>query len=631
MKLADRFSLDDVRKTLVPPGAWTPYPAIADRAAWDGLPEAQKRDLVADAEPLLGTSWPELKATLFMEFQRDGNRSRYQKESYDRRKMLIRLVAAECVENQGRFVDDIINGVWAICEESFWDVPAHNRYFTRDAWNRGHPLPDVTNPVVALFAAETGAVIGYTHYLVGEKLDAVDPIITHRMRHEIRTRLLDPFMERDEWWWLGFVPSGGHKGPPNNWNPWIISNLLTLEMLIEDDEERRAAAVHRALRGLDTFLAGYHSDGGCDEGISYWGRAGASIYECLDVLDTASGGAITVWDEPLIQEMARYVLRAHIGGDWYVNFADGTARTIPDPNIVYHFGERIGDDNLVQHAIASRADMSEDVTEFRSFNRFLNTYFRPVPQPDPLPSYPLILQSWLDGIEVLTARETEGSSEGLFLAAKGGHNGESHNHNDIGGYIVGLDGKPVIIDAGVEEYTKKTFSAQRYEIWTMQSAYHNLPTINGAQQSPGSEFAARDVSASLDSDHAELRLDIAGAWDAEAGIERWDRTVRLERGDHPAVVIEDAWTLRDTPESIVMTLMAAKVHDVTTPGQLRLAGPERDLLVDYDADGWEATTEELPIDDARMSPVWGKSIARVLLRAKTPAQNGTFALRVHAG
>ena len=47
----------------------------------------------------------------------------------------------------------------------------------------------------------------------------------------------------------------------------------------------------------------------------------------------------------------------------------------------------------------------------------------------------------------------------------------------MGNVVVFVDGKPVIVDAGVETYTRKTFSAERYTIWTMQSAYHTLPTI----------------------------------------------------------------------------------------------------------------------------------------------------------
>ena len=82
---------------------------------------------------------------------------------------------------------------------------------------------------------------------------------------------------------------------------------------------------------------------------------------------------------------------------------------------------------------------------------------------------------------------------GFYLAAKGGHNAESHNHNDVGNFIVYADGRPVLIDAGVGTYTAKTFSPQRYEIWTMQSAYHNLPTINGFLQKDGRQFRAENV------------------------------------------------------------------------------------------------------------------------------------------
>ena len=69
----------------------------------------------------------------------------------------------------------------------------------------------------------------------------------------------------------------------------------------------------------------------------------------------------------------------------------------------------------------------------------------------------------------------------------------------------------------METYTRKTFSAQRYEIWTMQSAYHNLPTINGVMQKDGREFAARDVRYRADERIAELSMDIAAAYPKEAG------------------------------------------------------------------------------------------------------------------
>jgi hypothetical protein len=140
----------------------------------------------------------------------------------------------------------------------------------------------------------------------------------------------------------------------------------------------------------------------------------------------------------------------------------------------------------------------------------------------------------------------------------------------------------------------------------------------------------RQASASLSADLAELSMDIAGAWAEEAGVERWNRTVRLERGPNAAVAIEDDWTLRDAPESLVLSLMAAGDVDASMPGQLRLAGPGRSLLVDYDPDAWSASVERIEFVDSRLTPVWGAFVSRVLLTATRLAATGHATLRIHA-
>ncbi len=126
--------------------------------------------------------------------------------------------------------------------------------------------------------------------------------------------------------------------------------------------------------------------------------------------------------------------------------------------------------------------------------------------------------TWLPVIEVMAARDQAGSAHGWYVAAKGGHNNESHNHNDIGEFVVYRDGLPLLIDAGVETYSRKTFSPQRYEIWTMQSAYHNLPTIDGVQQAPGEQFAARDVLYQA-SDERRVHARYCRSLSARSGIE----------------------------------------------------------------------------------------------------------------
>ena len=119
------------------------------------------------------------------------------------------------------------------------------------------------------------------------------------------------------------------------------------------------------------------------------------------------------------------------------------------------------------------------------------------------------------------------NSKDWFFAAKGGHNNESHNHNDIGTFILYKGAVPVFVDAGVGTYTKKTFSDQRYTIWSMQSRWHNLPAINGKPQKNGAHYKASDIVVSDKGNTRTFKLNIAGAYPSDACCESWIREYKL--------------------------------------------------------------------------------------------------------
>jgi hypothetical protein len=230
------------------------------------------------------------------------------------------------------------------------------------------------------------------------------------------------------------------------------------------------------------------------------------------------------------------------------------------------------------------------------------------------------------GIQVMTARERAGSDLGLYLAAKGGHNSESHNHNDIGNFIVFANGRPMLIDAGVGAYTAATFSADRYKIWTMQSAYHNLPTVNGIMQQAGGRFAAADVSYRCDDALAELSLNIAGAYPADAGIERWQRTCRLHRGAEALIEIVDDFVLSQDGD-VTMSLLTACKPEID--GRLIIRDPDGiGVQVEYDSDCLVADVETLEIDDEKLTAAWGPGIYRVTLRATEPVSCGAWRMAI---
>ncbi|MBL7200412.1 MAG: heparinase II/III family protein [Anaerolineae bacterium] len=621
---------ETLRTKLLPRAEWHPYPTRDDRDAWEALPQAVRTARIAQGECALGGEWPLLLAVRYLDFSRNGDRSRYQAPYHVRRTMLANLVIAECMEGQGRFLDEIVNGIWLICEESSWCVPAHA---TRQRVGVG--LPDTTDPIVDLFAAETSALLAWTHYLLGAALDTVSPLVRPRVQREIKARILTPCLERD-YGWMGFT---GRR--VNNWNPWINSNWLTSALLIEEDSERRLEGVSKSLRSLDNFLEPYPRDGGCDEGPGYWGRAGASLFDCLELLRGATDGRIDLYGEPLIQEIGRFIYRVQIDGAYFSNFADASALVMPPPYVVFGYGQRIGDQRMMslgawlaaQHDLLQRQGPEVRENQRVSIGRLLPTLFHleEIDAADPTP--PLPRDVWLDQIQVMVARDEEGSGAGLFVAAKGGHNAESHNHNDVGQAIVYVDGKPVIVDAGVETYTRRTFSDQRYEIWTMQSAYHSLPTIGGVMQAPGRTFAARDVEYAADENLARLALDIAGAYPPEAGLRSWRRTVTLRRGQ--AVEIRDAYDLHEPVGEITLSLMTPCEVDLGTPGEVLLS--EAPILderrsgagrITYDADRLSVSAEEVAISDERMGAVWGSHLTRLVFRAENPPRQDTWVLTV---
>ena len=204
---------------------------------------------------------------------------------------------------------------------------------------------------------------------------------------------------------------------------------------------------------------------------------------------------------------------------------------------------------------------------------------------------------WYPSVGIYAARQGR-----WVLGAKFGSNGDSHNHNDTGSITVYKDGRPFLIDIGVESYTKKTFSPQRYEIWTMQSAWHNLPTFDGIQQLPGAEYAAREVHTTENSITAEL----AGAYPPIPGLTTYRRCVSAS---------EQGITLRDEtdyPGTVDLTLLTEQQPAATADGFAvgTLGG------IRFDPEKVAAKVTPVPITDPRLRTAWPETIYRITLHFK---------------
>lgn len=617
--LSTRYTVEQL-KAMLPASNTIGVPKISDRAAWEAVADSKLlRESYDKAMTMLDFEWKSIPATVTLMYVRTGNRDVYQSLSYEKRKALFTFLLAEVYENQGRFVDQILNGVWAICEESYWGVPAH-----LGQGHGGAGLPDVEDPYVDLFSAETACLLSWVDYIVGEKLEKISRHIRPRIAGEIEKRLFTPAMSWDHPWMRAYA---GNR--PNNWNPWICSNWLCSTLLMEKDPDRKAEMVARILDVLDEFLTPYPNDGGCDEGPGYWNAASASLYDNLELLNFATGNAFAyVYEDEKIKNMGRFIYRAQISDRYFLNFADASPVIEPDGALVWRFGRDIKDDAMMAFGAYYGGSSRKVGAYVQSFRVFFEL-FQQEGFSETAKDLPLIRDVWLPDIEVLVTRDKAHSTDGYFMAVKGGHNAESHNHNDIGNFVVYYDGLPLLIDVGSGTYTAKTFGPERYAIWYNRSDYHNCPTIGGKTQAPGKKFKASDLSPRLSKSYARLTMDIAKAYPEEAGVGHWFRTVTLNRGK--SVVVKDVYQLKKA-ESLVTHFMTCWPVEVLPGGELLIhyrsaENADVPFRLKYDTSKWDVSVDTVEMsapEDKGVMARWGKdAIRRINLKAKSPSAKGT--------
>ena len=559
----------------------------ADDTFWrDSIPLEMRQSYVEYGEQYLGKPWTVLPWTVFAENKKTGNRVNYEALCFEKRRQLAAIVMAEIMEGKGRFMGDIIDGMGSFCEETWWGIPAH--------YPKAIPLAELQE--VDLFNAETASLIVWTRYMLGKQFDTFSPDLCQRIDREIERRILQPAVENDYWW----------KTAGMNWNPWICSNWLACVLICEKDEVRKAEAITQIRKAIQAFVDAYPEDGGCDEGPGYWDRAAASMFEVMRLLDFGSM-------EPKVQKMAAYAYKTYIGNDYCVCFADAHEnKAVQQVNIVYPFGLWLNDPTMREFGaylgrqkgvLTNPAALYDKSGNFPTlgrelfFLRHIKDFIADNPQE------PLLKDVWLPDLQIMTARRGH-----FYVAMKGGTNGESHNHNDVGSFIVyapllqegtgeGTLLSPLFIDPAVGEYTAKTFSKDRYDVWTMQSGYHNLPQINGIDQKDGKDYAAKVIRHK----EGQLTLELAGAYPKDAAVKSWQRTVTAMKS---GISVTEDYELRDFIAPTRLVFMAL------TPDALQ--------HLHYDASQLSATVEDISDKlDPLLQHMWGPKMYRVILTVKS--------------
>ncbi len=610
--LGKAFSKEMVQQALISQKAYAPYPKT--REAWlTIIPEKEQVELIQRAERIMKAPIPILDASLLMEYMRSGDREEHGKVSFGKRSNLMELVMAETLEDKGRFTEKIMNYVWNICEETYWGVPAH-----LSVQKAGSGMPDAEDPTVELFGAETAAGLALTDYFVGAKLDKISKLIRPRIYYEVNKKIMIPILDQKRYGWLS------PTRPVNNWNPWIISNVMLANLLLEKNEMTRLSNLYTHMNYLDLYFNGLGDDAGCDEGPSYWFAAGASAFDALQVLASATGEICQIYKEPFIQKMASYVYKMHISNDYFVNFADADPTLKPDGIMLYRFGKALNDAPLMAFGQWANQQFEPAISIGGSQkHRHLWNLMAYATMPKEKVAHPELGDYWFNDIQVITSRK--GSQ---FFAAHGGHNAESHNHNDIGDFVYYDKGEPVIIDAGRGNYTARTFSAQRYSLWFTQSEYHNLPLINGQGQKAGRTFEATAVQSNISDKVSGMTLDLAKAYPAEAGIKTWKRSLQFNKVKNQ-VELKDLYELNELKQPVQQAFITLCTIDTSMPGKLGLKTFTGDAHeIQYDAKKWTVAID-LPSTEGpeyrSFKTKWAnRPVQRIIFTSKDSGNKGNY-------
>jgi hypothetical protein len=377
--------------------------------------------------------------------------------------------------------DVVEDYLWSICEESTWVVPAHEEY-------QYH---------IDLLAAETGFLLAEALHLLG---DTLHEEVRHRGRAEVERRIFDPYLRSYQLhdWYLR----------ASNWNGVCNSAVAATFVLLEPEPGRLVRALEVALTGLQAFLeTAFEADGSSTEGVLYWHYGLINLVALSELLYARSGGAINLLGGEKMRRIVAFPAKVQLSGSCFASFADCDERLSFHPGIITRLAERTGEP-AVLHLLARPAEPESD---WRLPMLMRDILWWDGSQPEGVQP----TDAWLPlgGIARVVTQTAQGVP--VVLSIKAGHNGEVHNHNDVGSFLLHVAGENLLTDPGGGLYTRDYWGAKRYDNIFANSYGHSAPRIDGMLQGAGRAFAGTmlecEPGAGLGGDK-RVAIEFAGAY-----------------------------------------------------------------------------------------------------------------------
>jgi hypothetical protein len=543
----------------------------ADRTTWDRLAaDPDWKQIVPAAEKYLNEPMPTLKDALYLEFTQNGNRTAYEKDYFQLEARFNTLVLAECLENKGRFLQLIETYLDQYITCRSWVYPAHDG--SLDTFNGKRQIIDLGSSRMSFNLATA-------YDLLGDKLK---PDTREKLRQAIFTRVLTPMKQqltgeqKKEWWFT----------TTNNWNAVCMANVTGAAVTLVEDKNERAFYIAAAEHYIGHFLDGFNADGYCTEGPGYWNYGYGRFITLCKTVEQATGGYVDLFDSKKARRPATFGWDIQLAPGVAPAFADCSINTRPSDLILEYTGRRL--DAPKRYRTSRVVSPTQEL-----FITMLYDLEEPGDTIGELPEPTLPVRTWFDETGVLICRPATGSPCRLAAAFKGGHNAEHHNHNDLGSFVVTVDGRPLLLDPGSEVYTKFTFSGKRYESDAANSFGHPVPVIDGQLQKTGSAAKAEIVGTAFTDTTDRLTLDLTKGYDVKS-LQQLTRQFVYSREHTGAVTVIDTVTFQEPAGYETALITYGNVRQLDG-GSLLITDGKASVKVIIDTDDGPFTVSSEPL------------------------------------
>ncbi len=465
------------------------------------------------------------------DWKRNGQRGDYDRQMYAIRTRLNRMWLAALMDVPGAKAEceDIL---YAYCHLHTWSLAAHHfENVLSDYWDIPVDPYDETGRIrgigrsrkqcIDLCSCSGAAILAE----MAQTLEGVlDDNLLRWARQECVERVLKPFMS------LSPYPHFEING--NNWSGVCLSSIGIAAIYLITDPDTLAPLLMRVLEGLQVHESGYNDDGASPEGFGYWQYGFEYTLMFLELLKRRTEGKIDLIRDEKWHKVAGFGADCCFGPSIKLPFGDCNWRGVLDEAVRRYTGS-------LGVSVCPQGDTKKSFESAWEHGNLMLRHLVWTMQPDQAALvYP---RSAVYPVSELFIGFYRTPGDALYLLVKGGNNGESHNHNDVGTFVIIRGDTMPVADAAVGRYNKEYFSEKRYTFFATRSGGHNFPIVDGVEQEGHGRCRCKKFDVKQTDDGDVITMDLSGTLKADS-LTAYTRTVTGRKSDG-AVYVKDVFTL----------------------------------------------------------------------------------------